>query len=94
MDEVTLALSLMLSRVDESGCLSAGFMQGFFTLARGSGVFIGVVLMGAWRCPMVLLGYPDLGGWGQQGTAPLQQYRSPGISLPPAKGLLPSARGG
>lgn len=69
-------------------------MQGFFTLARGSGVFIGVVLMGVWRCPTVPLGYPDLGGWGQQGTAPLQQHRPPGISLPPAKGLLPSARWG
>lgn len=59
-------------------------MQGFFILVCGSTVFIGVVLMGVWRCPTIPLGYPDLGGWGQQGTAPLQQHRPPGISLPPA----------
>lgn len=32
----------MLSRVDEPGCLSAGFMQGVFILLCGGSVFLGV----------------------------------------------------
>lgn len=46
----------MLSRADEPGCLSAGFVQGFFILVCGSRVFISVVLMGVWRCPVIPLG--------------------------------------
>lgn len=62
----------MLSRADEPGCLSTGFVQGFFH----SGMWeLGVhwcCADGVWRCAMIPLGYPDLGGWGHQGTAPLQ----------------------
>lgn len=46
------------------------FYEGFFhsVVEHGSGVFVSVVLMGVWTCPVVMLGYPDLRWVG--GTSP------------------------
>lgn len=40
------------------------FYEGFFfsVVEWGSGVFVRVVLMGVQTCPMVMLGYPGVGG--------------------------------